>query len=177
MDQQELEKLKAVLPETLMLQEHGPDAPCIYDRELEDVYPIGEEPDARAALKYVMSCYAAAGRKRATAEQQKQLRDLLGLTHSLNDIHTRIGALNTRLIEVEENYVRVKRHQWDAAGERCVHCGDKDWMGGECAGTDTPNGIGETPDAAAPSASRSRSSGGTGSQKPRPEEAPATESN
>jgi len=24
------------------------------------------------------------------------------------------------------------RHEWDASGERCVRCGDKDWMGGPC---------------------------------------------
>jgi hypothetical protein len=24
------------------------------------------------------------------------------------------------------------RHEWDATGERCVRCGDKDWMGGPC---------------------------------------------
>lgn len=25
------------------------------------------------------------------------------------------------------------RHEWDADGERCVKCGDKDWMGGPCS--------------------------------------------
>lgn len=27
-----------------------------------------------------------------------------------------------------------RAHQWDDAGERCVVCGDKDWMGGTCSG-------------------------------------------
>lgn len=25
-------------------------------------------------------------------------------------------------------------HQWDGDGERCMKCGDKDWMGGPCSG-------------------------------------------
>lgn len=25
-----------------------------------------------------------------------------------------------------------RRHRWDRDGERCVVCGAKDWMGGEC---------------------------------------------
>ncbi len=25
-------------------------------------------------------------------------------------------------------------HHWDASGERCEVCGDKDWMGGGCSG-------------------------------------------
>jgi len=24
-------------------------------------------------------------------------------------------------------------HQWDGAGEKCLKCGDKDWMGGPCS--------------------------------------------
>lgn len=27
-----------------------------------------------------------------------------------------------------------KQHQWSDDGERCVKCGDKDWMGGPCNG-------------------------------------------
>lgn len=29
------------------------------------------------------------------------------------------------------------RHKWDKSGERCVKCGDKDWMGGTCTAPDT----------------------------------------
>lgn len=27
-----------------------------------------------------------------------------------------------------------RAHRWDGAGERCLDCGDKDWMGGPCSG-------------------------------------------
>ena len=27
-----------------------------------------------------------------------------------------------------------REHKWDRDGERCVNCGAKDWMGGECSG-------------------------------------------
>ena len=26
----------------------------------------------------------------------------------------------------------MNQHEWDADGERCLKCGDKDWMGGPC---------------------------------------------
>ena len=26
------------------------------------------------------------------------------------------------------------QHAWDESGEKCVFCGDKDWMGGSCSG-------------------------------------------
>lgn len=29
------------------------------------------------------------------------------------------------------------RHQWDNSGERCVKCGAKDWMGGDCSVADS----------------------------------------
>lgn len=29
-------------------------------------------------------------------------------------------------------------HRWDDVGERCVKCGDKDWMGGPCSVPDSP---------------------------------------
>lgn len=141
MNATELEKLKAVLPAFMKIKEHV-GALIVVDEHLNETHSIEFEPTAQGAVSYLLGCYATAGRKEAKREQEKQLRDLLGLTHSLNDIHSRIGALNTRLIQVEEMHV-----------------------------------IGETPDAAAPSASRSRSSGGTGSQEPRPEKAPETESN
>ena len=31
----------------------------------------------------------------------------------------------------------IHRHKWDKSGERCVKCGDKDWMGGACTVPDT----------------------------------------
>lgn len=30
--------------------------------------------------------------------------------------------------------VKEKQHQWNDDGERCLKCGDKDWMGGPCSG-------------------------------------------
>ena len=32
----------------------------------------------------------------------------------------------------------MNAHQWDDAGERCVKCGDKDWMGGPCEAMTAP---------------------------------------
>lgn len=29
------------------------------------------------------------------------------------------------------------RHLWDNTGERCIKCGDKDWMGSTCCEPDT----------------------------------------
>ena len=31
------------------------------------------------------------------------------------------------------NKTDVHPHKWDREGERCVKCGDKDWMGGGCS--------------------------------------------
>lgn len=103
----ELNKLRAVLPEGMEIQEHGPDAPCIYDRAQEDVYPLKDEPTAASALQYLLSTYASAGRKRGKEDALKPLRDALGLTHSLNDVHARIGELNTRLIMLEKMHEPV----------------------------------------------------------------------
>jgi hypothetical protein len=33
-----------------------------------------------------------------------------------------------------ESKPQADSHQWDADGEACLKCGDKDWMGGPCAG-------------------------------------------
>lgn len=33
-------------------------------------------------------------------------------------------------------------HSWSRDGERCVKCGDKDWMGGSCSKPDEPAGSG-----------------------------------
>lgn len=134
MEQRELDKLKAVLPGYMKLVQDVHDNWQVYDEHHDEIFTLMNETSASSALEHLLGCYASMGRKSAKEEMQKQLRDLLGLTHSLNDVHQRIGVVNTRLIEVEENYVRVERHAWDAAGERCVKCGDMDRMGGACSG-------------------------------------------
>jgi hypothetical protein len=35
-------------------------------------------------------------------------------------------------IKVAEKRKGATHHEWDRDGERCVKCGAKDWMGGEC---------------------------------------------
>ena len=35
----------------------------------------------------------------------------------------------------------MSSHKWDRDGERCVKCGDKDWMGTECSVPDAPEHI------------------------------------
>lgn len=32
----------------------------------------------------------------------------------------------------------MSSHKWDRDGERCVKCGDKDWMGTQCSVPDRP---------------------------------------
>jgi hypothetical protein len=32
----------------------------------------------------------------------------------------------------------MSNHKWDRGGERCVKCGDKDWMGTQCSVPDSP---------------------------------------
>lgn len=32
----------------------------------------------------------------------------------------------------------MNKHEWDGTGERCIKCGAKDWMGGECSSSSSP---------------------------------------
>jgi hypothetical protein len=38
--------------------------------------------------------------------------------------------------DYEQNLKPVYQHKWNAEGERCVKCGDKDWIGGHCSVSD-----------------------------------------
>lgn len=42
------------------------------------------------------------------------------------------GAINA----CEEALEQPAQHKWSEDGERCVKCGDKDWMGGSCSVAD-----------------------------------------
>jgi len=46
-----------------------------------------------------------------------------------------------RIIPVYEPGIQspAPAHRWDDVGERCVKCGDKDWMGGPCSVPDIPD--------------------------------------
>ena len=48
------------------------------------------------------------------------------------------AALHTALQEfaAEKGEPVAYQHQWDSSGERCLKCGDKDWMGGSCSKPD-----------------------------------------
>jgi len=38
--------------------------------------------------------------------------------------------------EALEQPAQTYQHKWDRCGERCLKCGDKDWMGGACSVAD-----------------------------------------
>ena len=62
------------------------------------------------------------------------IADLIGQYTEANGFADPRDGWHTLLIKPKEE---AERHQWDRSGERCVKCGDKDWMGGACSGTTT----------------------------------------
>lgn len=62
----------------------------------------------------------------------------------LNELeHARINVAAYRnftadmIVEAAASRPAQHAHKWDACGERCLKCGDKDWMGGGCSVPDT----------------------------------------
>lgn len=60
-------------------------------------------------------------------------RDSLGTANSAWSCAVSIRALAQPKGE-DHGGENAKQHQWSEDGERCIKCGDKDWMGGPCNG-------------------------------------------
>ena len=62
-----------------------------------------------------------------------------------NDICSPVGraliVLHDALNEKQQEAQSIYSHKWDRSGERCVKCGDKDWMGGSCAVPDASQSV------------------------------------
>lgn len=64
--------------------------------------------------------------------------DIIGMPSDREVLFDYIDHLASRgyLRQVVSEPVENKTHKWDRDGERCVYCGDKDWMGDPvCRGT------------------------------------------
>jgi hypothetical protein len=57
-------------------------------------------------------------------------------------IHEAIRALSPPASAAVVPEARKYQHEWNADGERCLLCGDKDWMGGPCGGPRNAAGAG-----------------------------------
>jgi hypothetical protein len=72
-------------------------------------------------------------------DQRERRNERMGELNNLRNMVCRRyrgdSCLRSYLLGTE---MTIKNHRWDADGETCLDCGDKDWMGGSCNAAPIP---------------------------------------
>lgn len=134
-------------PYALGLTQSGDEYTVVWSSDDDDPGPAGTPACPKEAKQYV----DADSYDSEVMLQQEKIHDLRGQLEAVTklqkdnygnatDTHIALAAWVESLSDTPARYT----HTWDDSGERCLNCGDKDWMGGPCRPSPAPKASSDT---------------------------------